>query len=116
MDIVAWAGFGLVFGLIAGSGGGGDFFGVLESGIETAIAWGIFGTGAGSLYGLFAGRAISARRLAAVGPLLPPNSSMIVAWASGTRGPDAIDPWTVAGTEELVLEFVRSSPSFVLRG
>jgi hypothetical protein len=78
-DIVTWAGFGLAFGLIAGSGGGGDFFGILERGLETAIAWGIFGTGAGGLYGSFAGRAVSARRLKAVGPLLPPNSSMIVA-------------------------------------
>lgn len=114
-DIVVWAGFGLIFGLIAGFEGGGDFFGILDVGLETAIAWGIFGAAAGGLYGLFAGRAVSARRLEAVGPLLPPNSSMIVAWAPGTPAPGAVDPWSVGGSEELVLEFVGSPPGVALR-
>ena len=38
---------------------------------------------AGALYGLWAGRAVSARRLKGVGPLLPPDSSVILAWADG---------------------------------
>ena len=47
------------------------------------MLWAIFGLVAGALYGLWAGRGVSARRLKGVGPLLPPDSSVILAWADG---------------------------------
>jgi hypothetical protein len=49
----------------------------------TGIACGVFGLLAGSLNGLWAGRAISARRLRRRGALLPPNTSSMVAWSYG---------------------------------
>ncbi len=82
-DVVSWGGFGLVFGLIVGFAGNGGILSSIESGVVTGVLWAIFGLFAGALYGLWAGRGVSARRLKGVGPLLPPDSSVILAWADG---------------------------------
>ena len=63
--------------------GNGGILGSIENGVVTGVLWAIFGLGAGALYGLWAGRGVSARRLKGVGPLLPPDSSVILAWADG---------------------------------
>ncbi len=73
-DVVSWGGFGLVFGLIVGFAGNGGVLSSIESGVVTGVLWAIFGLVAGALYGLWAGRAVSARRLKGVGPLLPPTA------------------------------------------
>jgi hypothetical protein len=58
-NVQSWAGLGLVCGALAGITGGGGLLGVLEGGVVTAVAWGLFGLAAGALYGLWVGRAIS---------------------------------------------------------
>jgi uncharacterized membrane protein len=100
-----WAAFGLVFGLIAGWAGGGGVLSALPDGLLTAIAWGIFGLGAGSLYGLWAGRAISARRLKGVSPLLPPDTSAMIAWVDGAATQETMSELSTPDSESLALRF-----------
>ena len=104
-DVVSWGGFGLVFGLIVGFAGNGGVLSSIESGVVTGVLWAIFGLVAGALYGLWAGRAVSARRLKGVGPLLPPDSSVILAWADGAVDEPAINKVATAATERLALRF-----------
>jgi uncharacterized membrane protein len=104
-DIVAWGLFGVVFGFIAGWAGDGTLFGALGRGVLTGIVWGIFGLGAGALYGMWAGRGVSARRLKGLEPLLPPDSSLLVAWADGAVTEAAIAAWSPLEPERLVLRF-----------
>ena len=62
-----------------GFAGNGGVLGSIESGVVTGLLWALFGLGAGALYGLWAGRGVSARRLKALGPFIPPGSSMLLA-------------------------------------
>jgi uncharacterized membrane protein len=63
------------------SGGiSGGLLGILEGGVVTAVAWGLFGLAAGALYGLWVGRAISSRRVQPIAPLVPPGTSTLFAW------------------------------------
>jgi hypothetical protein len=78
---------------------------LLKGAVVTGVAWGIFGIFAGALYGLFAGRAVSARRLKSVGPLLAPGTSMVVAWAYKPVTDDTLDGYLTPGSERLVLRF-----------
>ncbi len=105
-DVISWGGFGLVWGAIVGFVGNGGALGALEDGVVTGIAWAMFGLVAGALYGMWAGRAVSARRLKGVGPLIPPDSSMVVAWVGATVEQDAIDRWAAAGSQRLTVRFV----------
>lgn len=82
-DVVSWGLFGVVFGAIAGAVGGGGLHGVVTDAVVTGVAWAVFGLVAGALYGLWAGRSISARRLKAIGPILAPGTSAVLAWADG---------------------------------
>jgi hypothetical protein len=102
-NVVSWGGFGLVCGAIGGAVGGGGLLGVFGGGLLTGVAWGFFGLGAGALYGLWAGRAVSARRLKGIGPLLAPGSSTLLAWTDRPLSRDAIDLLTTPGSERLVL-------------
>ena len=104
-DVISWGAFGVVFGAIVGFGGDGGLFGALEGGVVTGIGWALFGLVAGALYGLWAGRAVSARRLNALHPLLAPDTSMIVAWAEGAVTPETLAGWSVPGSEQLILRF-----------
>jgi uncharacterized membrane protein len=100
-----WAAFGLVFGLIAGSSEGGGVLSGLPDGLVTAIAWGVFGLGAGALYGLWAGRAISARRLKGVSPLLSPDTSAMIAWVDGAVSHQTLSELSSPDAESLTLRF-----------
>jgi hypothetical protein len=111
-DIVSWGAFGVVFGLLAGWLGGSAVLG-LEEGITTGIVWAAFGLAAGALYGLWAGRATSARRIAALRSLLPPETSTALVWLVGAR-PDAMDDRTVAANR-VALRFHPSPRGPVLQ-
>lgn len=71
----------------------------------TGIVWAIFGLAAGALYGLWAGRAVSARRLKGIGPLLPPDSSVLLAWAYGDITQQAVADLSTPDSQSLVLRF-----------
>jgi hypothetical protein len=102
--------FGLVLGVIAGFGGNGGLFGALERGVVTGIGWAIFGLAAGALYGLWAGLGVSARRLSSIRPILPPDTSMVLAWAEGAPKSAQSPP----GSEQLLLRFVSAPHGAVL--
>ena len=104
-DVISWGLFGVAFGAIAGFGGGGGILGFLQDGAVTGIAWAIFGLFAGTLYGLWAGRAVSARRLKGLAPLLPPDTSLMLAWADGAVTHQTIDALSTPDTERLILRF-----------
>jgi hypothetical protein len=90
-NVVSWGLFGLIFGALAAAIGGGGILGFLGGGLLTGIGWGAFGLIAGALYGRWAGQAISARRLKALGRLLAPGTSMLLAWAEGPVSQDSLD-------------------------
>jgi hypothetical protein len=103
-DISGWAGFGVVCGVIVGWIGNG-FWGSVEVGIIAGVVCGVFGFFAGMLYGLWAGRSASARRLRPVAPLLTPGTSMIFAWAGGGLGPEGLAELSTADSSQLVVRF-----------
>jgi uncharacterized membrane protein len=107
-DVVSWGGFGLVFGLLVGIAGNGGVLSAIDNSVVTGVLWAIFGLVAGALYGLWAGRAVSARRLKGVGPLLRPDSSVLLAWADGAVDESVIEKVATSDTERLDL---RISPS-----
>ena len=114
-DAVSWGAFGLAWGAIVGfTAGDGGVLGFIESGLVTGILWAIFGLVAGALYGLWAGRAVSARRLKRVGPLLPPDTSLTVAWADGSIDRAATERWAPTASQALSLRFVPVSAGAVL--
>jgi hypothetical protein len=101
-DVISWGAFGVVWGAIAGGVSGG---GILKGGLVAGIGCGVFGLFAGALYGLWAGRSISARRLTAIGPLLAPRTSVLLAWADGPVSQHTIDTLTTPQSQRLVLRF-----------
>jgi hypothetical protein len=88
-----------------GFAGNGGVLSSIESGLVTGILWALFGLGAGALYGLWAGRGVSARRLKGLGPFVPPGSSLVVAWADGPLGQEPIQRWAAPGSQRLILRF-----------
>lgn len=103
-DISGWAGFGVICGLIVGWIGNG-FWGSVEVGIIAGVVCGVFGFFAGMLYGLWAGRSASAKRLRPVAPLLTPGTSLILAWAGGGLGPEGLAELTTTDSNQLVVRF-----------
>jgi hypothetical protein len=103
-DVWGWGILGVVVGLIAGLVSGG-LFGAVKGGIVTGLIWAAFGLVAGALWGLWAGRSVSARRLKSVGPLLGPNTSMIVAWSEVPSPESALQPFLAPDAQHLVLNF-----------
>ena len=98
--------FGVVVGALAGAFDGGGTHPVVDNAVVTGIAWAVFGLVAGALYGLWAGRAVSARRLKSVGPFIAPGTSMVRGLGRRnrcTRTPS--DPHLHAGSQRLVLRF-----------
>ena len=104
-DAISWGLFGLAWGAIVGFAGNGGVLGSIESGLVTGILWALFGLGAGALYGLWAGRGVSARRLKGLGPLLPPGSSLLLAWAEGPLSQETTQRWAAPGSQRLILRF-----------
>ena len=104
-DTISWGLFGLVWGAIVGFAGGGGVLGSIGTGLVTGILWALFGAVAGALYGLWAGRGVSARRLRGLGPLLPPGTSLLLAWADGSVSEEAMDEWAAPGSQHLILRF-----------
>ncbi len=104
-DIIGWGVFGVAFGAITGFAGNGGILSSIESAVVTGVLWAIFGLFAGALYGLWAGRAVSARRLKGVGPLMPPDSSVILAWADGAATERTIGTLSTPDAETLGVRF-----------
>jgi hypothetical protein len=103
-DIVSWGGFGIVFGFVAGFLGNGGVAGALEDGLVTGLAWAVFGLVAGALYGLWAGRATSARRIKSLRSLLPKGTSTALLWTVGPST-EPIAALARAGTNHVSLHF-----------
>jgi hypothetical protein len=104
-DVISWGLFGLAYGAIVGVAGNHGVLGHVKGGLVTGIAWALFGLVAGALYGLWAGRGVSARRLKGVRPLLPPDTSTVLAWSEGNLTQNAIDDWSASGSQRLILRF-----------
>ena len=105
-DALTWGAFGLVWGAVVGfTAGDHGVLGPLKNGLITGVLWTLFGLGAGALYGLWAGRGVSARRLKGLDPLLPRDTSAVVAWADGDVTHQSIDRLAAAGTARLILQF-----------
>jgi hypothetical protein len=113
-SLISWGLFGVAFGLIVGFAGGGGILSSIESGLITGIAWGIFGAIAGALVGLWAGRPVSPGRLKAMDALLPPNSSLALAWADGDLPNEAIRRWAPSGSQRLLIRFNPAPKGIVL--
>ncbi len=114
-DVVSWGAFGLVYGLIVGLAGNGGVLNGVERGAVTAIAWGVFGLGAGALFGLWSGRSVSARRLKGIGPLVPPDSSITLAWAGGTASASTIGDWLPSASQRLLVHFVSEERGLLMK-
>lgn len=80
------------------------------------VLWGMFGLVAGTLYGLWAGRGVSARRLKGIGPLLPANTSAVVAWADGSVSDVEISRWAIGASNLLTLTFAPAEGGATLLG
>jgi uncharacterized membrane protein len=104
-DVVSWGLFGVAYGAIVGFAGNGGVLSWIENGAVVGVAWALFGLVAGALYGLWAGRAVSARRLKGVGPLLPPDSSAILAWAEGAATERTVSALSTPEAKALTLRF-----------
>lgn len=113
-SVGGWAIYGVAIGLIAGFAGNGGLFGALAKGVVSGIVWGILGLIAGALYGLWAGRSVSARRLNSVQPILPPGTSMVLAWAVGAPQEQAVTAWSSPGSEQVILRFESAPHGAVL--
>ncbi|MEV0800083.1 hypothetical protein AB0I34_20495 [Kribbella sp. NPDC050281] len=104
-DTISWGLFGLVWGIIVGFIGDGGVLGAIDSGLVTGILWALFGVVAGALYGLWAGRGLSARRLKGLGAFVPPGTSLLLAWAEGRPSQETIQRWAAPGSQRLILRF-----------
>jgi uncharacterized membrane protein (DUF2068 family) len=115
-DALWWGGFGLAFGALGGAIGGGGVLGFIEDGVLEAIVWGIIGLGVGALYGTVFGKAVSARKLKSIGSLLPPGTSILMAWvdAASPLTASALDAYATPGSQRLVLNFNSSERGAVL--
>ena len=104
-DAIAWGLFGVVYGGFVGLAGEGGVLGFAEGAVVTGILWAIFGMAAGTLYGLWAGRALSARRFKPLRSLLPPDTSIALCWAEGPLSDDSIAGWSAPASDQLILSF-----------
>ena len=115
-QIVGWGLFGVAWGLIVGFASGDDgVLGAIESGAVIGILWGIFGLFAGALYGMWAGRGVSARRLKGLGAFVPPDSSLVVAWEERPVSPETVERWAPNGSQRLILRFYPVGDGVVLK-
>jgi hypothetical protein len=103
-DLVSWGVLGVAVGLLSGLISGG-LFGAVHSGIATGLIWAAFGLFAGALYGLWAGRAVTGRRLKSAARLLTPGTSLVVAWSEQPITGTVLAPYVTADSQHLVLHF-----------
>ena len=115
-ELLSWGGFGLVFGVLAGAAGGGALLGIIESGVSSAIVWGIVGLGVGVLYGLVVLKSFSPRRLKSVGSLAAPGTSILMAWVDAARPitESVLDAYGAPGSQRLLLNFNFNARGAVL--
>jgi hypothetical protein len=85
--------------------GGGGVHKIVDDAVVTGFLWALFGLVAGALYGLWAGRAVSARRLKGLRGLLVPGSSVLIAWADVPVSQDTVDKLSAPGSRRLILRF-----------
>ena len=104
-DAIAWGLFGVAYGAIVGFAADGGVLGFIDDAVVTGILWTVFGLVAGTLYGLLAGRAISARRMKPLRPLVPPDSSIALCWAEGPLSDDSLAEWSTTASDQLILMF-----------
>ena len=104
-DVIGWAAFGLVFGGIAGLAGGGGVLGFAEHAVVTGILWGLFGLVAGTLYALWAGRSISARRMKPLDRSFRPTPRSRSAGPKAALSHDRIAEWSTPATDQLIMRF-----------
>ena len=109
--VVSRGAFGLVFGLIVGFSNGG-ILSSIENGVVTGVLWAIFGLVAGSLYALWARRAVSARRLKGIGPLLSADTSTMLALADGDM--QTITDLPSSGAQSLIVRFYPAARGALL--
>ena len=115
-DVVSWGGFGLVFGAIAGALGGGGILGIIEGGlVGHRDRLGRLRPGRGGRLWPLGREMISARRLRGVSGLLPPSTSMLVAWAGRPVTAETIEPLATQGSKGLVLAFSTADRGAFLR-
>ena len=57
---------------------------------------------------------MSARRLKGVGPLLPPDSSVILAWADGDIAPKTVTDLSSPGARSLIVRFTPAARGALL--
>ena len=105
-DVVSWGLFGVAVGALAGYLGTKGILVSAQRGLVTGIGYAVFGLVAGALYGLWAGRGVSARRLRRMGPILPPKSSTVLAWADEAVSVDELTAWAAGSDQQLTLWFI----------
>jgi hypothetical protein len=113
-DVVSWGGLGLVLGAIAGAVAGGGVLGFLAGGLVTGVVWGLFGLAAGALYGLWAGRAASARSAKSMTLPLSAGGSSLLAWADGRRDTAALEAFNAPGSRCLEVSFAPTRRGAVI--
>jgi hypothetical protein len=86
----------------------------LEGGLVTGVAWAVFGLVAGALYGLWAGRGASTRRINRLRPLLLEDSPTAVVWVV-RPATDAVAEQIRTESGHVTLEFHPASQGAVLR-
>src|SRR5208337_1130815 len=96
---------GVVYGAVIGFTGNRGILGSLEKGVVTGIGWAIFGLAAGCLYGLWAGRAVSGGRLKGISTLLPPDTSLILAWGEGAITAETVAKLATNDSQRLIMRF-----------
>ncbi|MGN6795212.1 MAG: hypothetical protein ACTHJW_22725, partial [Streptosporangiaceae bacterium] len=91
----------LIVGIVSNHG----IFSAVKDTAAAGSGCAVFGMAAGALYGLWAGRSISARRLKRVRPLVPPGTSTVVAWSEESLTQDVLGDWAEPGSEKLIVRF-----------
>lgn len=103
-DLISWGLFGVVYGLIVGLVGNHGIFSAVKDTAAAGVVCAVFGLAAGALYGLWAGRAISARRMKRIRPLMPRGTSTVLAWSEDLTK-DIVGHWAEPGSERLIVRF-----------
>jgi hypothetical protein len=103
-DVLAWGLLGVGVGLLSGLISGG-LFGAVDSGVTTGLIWAVFGLFAGSLYGLWAGRTVTARRLRSAEQLLARGTALVVAWSEQPITEAVLAPYVQPDSQQVVLRF-----------